>query len=82
MNKQQFWTIINNAFDKAEDGLLCLSVDFLGYHDKDSGDIAEVDYAAEDLTLEILINYLRELEKDKLINLIDTENMNYFITRK
>ena len=80
MNKNEFWQMIKDSIEQADEKQLGLSCAFLGY--KKNEDIVEIDYQSQNMTLEDLLASLKGLEADGLIELVDTNNMGYLICLK
>ena len=81
MNKNIFWNKLKDIFNIAENREIGIIGTALGYIDKD-GNGVEVDYHDFGLDFGNMLDLLKELEKDNLIELIDTKNMGYFIIEK
>lgn len=77
MNKNEFWMTIKELFKEADRNELGIAFSFFGY--KQNEEIIEIDYDSMGLTFETLISLLEELNKDGLVELIDTNNMGYLI---
>ncbi len=82
MNKKSFWNLIKDCFSKAENKMLSIAFNSLCYEDKTSGDIIDIEYKELGIDFDTLLELLKELEKENYIELIDTNNMGYFIYQK
>ena len=82
MNKKEFWNIIKELFDKADNGELGTVGDGFGYVDKENYEGKDIDYTKFGLDFDTLIALLKELEKDGLIDFVDTNNMCYLVYKK
>lgn len=80
MNKNEFWKVIEPLFDKAEDVGIIGTV--FGYVDKTKYEVIEIDYSQWGLDFKALVSLFEELDKDGLIDFVDTNNMGYLIYKK
>lgn len=82
MSKKEFWDIIKDLFDKADNGELGTTGIGFGYIDKKTYEGVDVDYAKYELDFNELIKLLEELDKEGAIELVDTNNMCYLVYKK
>lgn len=82
MNKNIFWNKLNRVFEQSKDADVGIVGESLGYIDK-NGNGVEVDYKSWGVKdFNELLSLLKSLSCDNLINLINTNNMGYFIEKK
>ena len=82
MSKEFFWSLIKDEFEKAEQGILSIFFSSLGYRKKDTIELVEIEYQKYGITLNMALMYLKVLASENLIDLIDSENMGYYILKK
>ena len=82
MNKNCFWNLIDNALKNAENGELSISFSYFGYVNKETQDTVEIDYTSLGISFEHLILLLETFASEDKIELVNTENMGYFIYRR
>ena len=82
MNKNIFWDKLNGLFKMSSSGELGIIGSSLAYLDENEEPI-EVNYKEWGVKdFKELLSLLESLSRDNLINLIDTNNMGYFIEKK
>ena len=81
MNKNSFWNKISKYFELAKDNELATLGTWLGYLDKNENTI-EIDYKSMGINYQNLISLFEELQNDNLIEIIDSNNMGYYIIKK
>ena len=82
MSKEFFWSLIKDEFEKAEQGILSIFFSSLGYRKKGTIERIEIEYQKYGITLNMALMYLKVLASENLIELIDSENMGYYIMKK
>lgn len=82
MNKKEFWNAIKDLFNKADNGELGTTGTGFGYVDKETYKGIDIDYTKYGLDFNGLITLLEQLDKDGLIEFVDTNNMCYLVYKK
>lgn len=82
MNKNELWKVIEPLLNKANEDEIGIAFSTFGYIDKNTQEMIEIDYSQWGLDFKALVSLFEELDKDGLIDFVDTNNMGYLIYKK
>ena len=71
MNKKELWTWIKPYFKDADEQILGIAWSSFGY--EKNGDFVELDYKAKGIEFKELVEMLKILDKEGVIDLVDTK---------